>query len=47
LGIGAAGAKNAALLAAAMLATTDDALNARLQAFRDDMVTNAKDTPMD
>ncbi|HHI81854.1 MAG TPA: 5-(carboxyamino)imidazole ribonucleotide mutase [Rhizobiales bacterium] len=47
LGIGAAGAKNAALLAAAMMATTDEALNTRLQAFRDDMVKNAKDIPVD
>ena len=34
LAIGRAGAVNAALLAAAMLATTDDALAARLDAFR-------------
>ncbi len=33
--IGEAGAKNAALHAVAMLATTDDALRARLQAWRD------------
>ncbi|WP_291431757.1 5-(carboxyamino)imidazole ribonucleotide mutase [Deinococcus sp.] len=32
--IGAAGAKNAALFAAAMLATTDDQVRARLDAFR-------------
>ncbi len=47
MGIGAAGAKNAALLAAAMLATTDETLHVRLQAFRDDMVANAKDVPVD
>jgi len=47
LGIGAAGAKNAALLAAAMLATTDNALHARLQAWRDDMVKNAPEFPVD
>lgn len=34
LAIGEAGAKNAALLAAAILATGDEALNARLKAFR-------------
>jgi len=34
LAIGKAGAKNAGLLAAAILATTDDALAARLDAFR-------------
>ena len=45
LGIGAAGAKNAALLAAAMLAITDDALATRLQAYRDEMVKGAKDIP--
>lgn len=47
MGIGAAGAKNAALLAAAMLATTDSALSTRLQAYRDDMAANAKDIPVD
>lgn len=34
LAIGKAGAKNAGLLAAAMLATTDSALSTRLQAYR-------------
>jgi 5-(carboxyamino)imidazole ribonucleotide mutase len=34
LAIGEAGAKNAALLAAAMLATTDEKIRASLQAFR-------------
>jgi 5-(carboxyamino)imidazole ribonucleotide mutase len=34
LAIGDAGAANAALLAAAMLARSDDALRSRLQAFR-------------
>jgi 5-(carboxyamino)imidazole ribonucleotide mutase len=47
LGIGAAGAKNAALLAAAMLANTDNALHARLQAYRDNMVKNAPEFPVD
>ena len=36
LAIGQAGATNAALLAAAMLATTDDALRAKLDRFRDE-----------
>jgi len=35
LAIGAAGAKNAALLAAAILALSDSALRARLEAFRE------------
>ncbi len=47
MGIGAAGAKNAALLAAAMLANNDTALADRLQGFRDDMVAKAKDIPVD
>lgn len=47
LGIGAAGAKNAALLAAAMLAISDDTLEARLAAYRADMVDNAKEFPVD
>jgi 5-(carboxyamino)imidazole ribonucleotide mutase len=46
LGIGAAGAKNAGLLAAAMLATTDAELEARLQTYRDDMVKNAAEFPV-
>ncbi|HEY4620571.1 MAG TPA: 5-(carboxyamino)imidazole ribonucleotide mutase [Gaiellaceae bacterium] len=36
LAIGRAGAVNAALLAAAILATTDEALEARLRSFRDE-----------
>jgi 5-(carboxyamino)imidazole ribonucleotide mutase len=36
LAIGEAGARNAALLAAAMIATTDPELRIRLQQFRDD-----------
>ncbi len=36
LAIGKAGAINAALLAAAMLATVDEALAARLEAWRED-----------
>ncbi len=47
MGIGAAGAKNAALLAAAMLATSDAALEKRLQAYRDAMVASAKEFPVD
>ena len=35
LAIGKAGAKNAALLAAAILATSDEAIRAKLQAFRE------------
>ena len=35
LGIGSSGAKNAALLAARILALSDDALAARLEAFTD------------
>jgi 5-(carboxyamino)imidazole ribonucleotide mutase len=34
LAIGEAGAKNAALLAAAILATSDDALRQKMEAFR-------------
>ncbi|PYI78392.1 MAG: 5-(carboxyamino)imidazole ribonucleotide mutase, partial [Verrucomicrobia bacterium] len=34
LAIGEAGAKNAALLAAAILATSDDTIRQKLQAFR-------------
>ena len=40
--IGEAGAANAALAAIAMLATTDDALAARLQAFREKQTEAAK-----
>ncbi|MEN3275922.1 MAG: 5-(carboxyamino)imidazole ribonucleotide mutase [Massilia sp.] len=40
--IGEAGAANAALTAVAMLAATDDALAARLEAFRNDQTAAAK-----
>jgi len=40
LAIGKAGAKNAALLAAAILANHDEALRTRLQAFRDQQTSN-------
>src|SRR5438477_2354689 len=39
LALGEAGAKNAALLAAAILATSDPALRQRLHAFRDEQTT--------
>jgi 5-(carboxyamino)imidazole ribonucleotide mutase len=45
LAIGKAGAVNAALLAAAMLATQDDALAARLQAWREKMTGSVADAP--
>ncbi|MBV8665715.1 MAG: 5-(carboxyamino)imidazole ribonucleotide mutase [Burkholderiaceae bacterium] len=41
--IGEAGAANAALAAVAMLATTDEALAARLQAYRDKQTQAARD----
>jgi 5-(carboxyamino)imidazole ribonucleotide mutase len=44
LAIGEAGAANAGLLAAAVLATTDDALAARLQAFRDAQTESVAET---
>ncbi|CDO58943.1 Phosphoribosylaminoimidazole carboxylase catalytic subunit [Candidatus Phaeomarinobacter ectocarpi] len=47
LAIGKAGAKNAGLLAAAILATTDDALAARLDAFRADQTASVKETVED
>jgi len=43
--IGAAGAKNAALFAAAMLATTDGAVRARLDAFRAAQTQGVLDDP--
>ncbi|GAA5440841.1 5-(carboxyamino)imidazole ribonucleotide mutase [Deinococcus caeni] len=43
--IGAAGAKNAALFAAAMLATTDEAVRARLDAFRTAQTQGVLDDP--
>ena len=45
LAIGKAGAINAALLAAAMLATSDDALADRLQAWRDQQTGAVAETP--
>lgn len=47
LAIGKAGAKNAGLLAAAILATTDDALAARLDAYRADQTASVKETVED
>ena len=45
LAIGKAGAINAALLAAAMLATSDDALAARLEAYRAAQTDSVAETP--
>jgi 5-(carboxyamino)imidazole ribonucleotide mutase len=45
LAIGKAGAINAALLAAAMLATTDDALAGRLAAWREKQTADVGETP--
>ena len=45
LAIGQAGATNAALLAAAILATSDAALAARLDAFREQQTTSVAETP--
>ena len=45
LAIGGAGAYNAGLLAAQMLATDDAALLARLQAFRDEQTRSVLDNP--
>jgi 5-(carboxyamino)imidazole ribonucleotide mutase len=45
LAIGKAGATNAALLAAAMLATSDDALAARLEQWRADQTASVAETP--
>ncbi|GGI78724.1 N5-carboxyaminoimidazole ribonucleotide mutase [Polymorphobacter multimanifer] len=47
LAIGKAGAINAALLAAAMLATTDEALASRLDAWRAAQTASVADTPTD
>jgi 5-(carboxyamino)imidazole ribonucleotide mutase len=47
LAIGASGAKNAALLAAAVLALGDDALAARLDAWREAQSEAVADTPSD
>ena len=45
LAIGKAGAINAALLAAAMLATSDEALSTRLEAWREKQTGSVADTP--
>jgi 5-(carboxyamino)imidazole ribonucleotide mutase len=45
LAIGRAGAVNAALLAVAMLATTDAALAIRLERFRDEQTESVAETP--
>ena len=45
LAIGKAGAINAALLAAAMLATSDDQLAARLEAWRAEQTASVAETP--
>jgi 5-(carboxyamino)imidazole ribonucleotide mutase len=45
LAIGKAGATNAALLAAAMLATGDEALAARLEAWRESQTGSVSETP--
>ena len=45
LAIGEAGAKNAGLLAAAILATSDDALSQRLQAFRAEQTADVAERP--
>jgi 5-(carboxyamino)imidazole ribonucleotide mutase len=45
LAIGKAGAANAALLAAAMLATSDDALAGRLEAWRELQSASVAETP--
>ena len=45
LAIGKAGATNAALLAAAMLATSDDALAGRLDAYRAAQTESVSETP--
>jgi 5-(carboxyamino)imidazole ribonucleotide mutase len=47
LAIGEAGATNAALLAAAILATSDDALSTRLEAWRDAGSQAVEETPRD
>jgi 5-(carboxyamino)imidazole ribonucleotide mutase len=47
LAIGVPGAKNAGLLAAAILALADPALAARLQALRRDQTAAVAETPMD
>ena len=47
MAIGAAGAANAGLMAAAILATSDPALAARLDAWRADLSASIPETPQD
>ncbi|MCB9989281.1 MAG: 5-(carboxyamino)imidazole ribonucleotide mutase [Rhodospirillales bacterium] len=47
LAIGAAGAKNAALLAASILSTHDDVIAGRLQAYRDRQTAGVAEQPAD
>ncbi|MBF9051243.1 5-(carboxyamino)imidazole ribonucleotide mutase [Roseobacter sp. HKCCD9010] len=47
MAIGAAGAANAGLMAAAILATSDPALAARLDAWRTDLSASIAETPQD
>lgn len=47
LAIGKAGAKNAGLLAAAILATADDTLASNLDAYREKQTSSVADTPSD
>ena len=47
LAIGSSGAKNAAILAVSILATTNDAIMTRLEAFRAQQTEQVSDTPKD
>ncbi len=47
LAIGEAGAKNAALLAAGILAVGDESIAARLDAYRAEQTRNVSETPAD
>jgi len=47
MAIGAAGAANAGLMAAAILANTDEALARRLEVWRDDLSASIADEPVD
>jgi 5-(carboxyamino)imidazole ribonucleotide mutase len=47
MAIGAAGAANAGLMAAAILATSDDALAARLDAWREALTASIPEAPVD
>lgn len=46
LAIGESGAKNAGLLAAAIVATFDEHVREKLRAFRDEQTQNVMDTPL-